>query len=68
MLAKLGKFFTVNILGILLSPTEAVGNLDVWFDSDFPSLVMSGIPEMLVLFVSGILSDLGGISCMEVFF
>ena len=32
---KLGKFFPVNILGTLLSPAEAIGNLGVWFDSDF---------------------------------
>ena len=34
-LAKLSKFFPVNILGNLLSPVEAVRNFGVWFDSDF---------------------------------
>ena len=30
-----GKFFPINILGTFLSPTEAIRNLGVWFDSDF---------------------------------
>ena len=33
---NLSKFFPVNILGNLFSPAEAVRNLGVWFNSDFP--------------------------------
>ena len=32
---KLNQSFPVNILGNLISPTDAVRNLGVWFDSDF---------------------------------
>ena len=32
---KLNQPFPVNILGNLISPTDAVRNLGVWFDSDF---------------------------------
>ena len=32
---KLNHSFPVNILGNLISPTDAVRNLGVWFDSDF---------------------------------
>ena len=62
--AKLSEFFPVNILGNLLSPAEVVRNLFVWFDSDFPSLAMSGIPVRPVLVILGILSDSEGTSCV----
>ena len=39
---KLNKSCPVSILGNFLSPVGAVGNLGVWFDSDF-SLLKSGI-------------------------
>ena len=32
---KLNPFFSVNILGESLIPSDAVKNLGVWFDSDF---------------------------------
>ena len=32
---KLNKSFPVDILGNFLSPVGAVGNLGIWFDSDF---------------------------------
>ena len=38
---KLNKSFPVDILGSFLSPTKAVRNLGVWFDSDF-SFTMHG--------------------------
>ena len=65
--AELSKFFPVNILGKLLSPA---GQLGTWFDSDIPSLSMSGIPVRLVSFISGNLSDscMKGISCMKLLF
>ena len=65
--AKL-KFFPVNVLGNVPSPSEVVRNLNVWFHLDFTFSCHVRNTYKAHFFILGILSDSEGISHVKLLF
>ena len=61
-------FFQLIYLVISSHMLRWSGTLVCGSTQNFPSLAMSGIPIRLVLFISGILCDSGGTSCVLLLF